>query len=902
MGSLSLLAPLTLVGIITLPLVWWILKISPPSPKRRMFPPLAILQGVETDEETPNATPIWVLLYRLLMVAVAVFALSMPLLQSEDPSGDLPLTLILDDSAASAPIWDDLTDDARRRVRDAQRNNQDVVLILGPEPDPMPIPAAEALLRLRSASPQSKVKPVVIPDLPGGRQTVFLSSGTSFGDDGVRAALRDQNAIVILPTLSDTIIVPGDVRETADGFETDWFSAQTPRSVNVEAVSARGDVLAVEPLLFAPGTSLATTKVSLPPQLRSQVARLRIAGMRAGAATKLLDDAFGRPLVGVLSPPSGSSSPLLSEDFYAEQALTPFADLFIGNVETVLSLNPTVLVMPDSMSSDAPEIVDYVENGGVLIRFAGPQLARNSDSLVPVALRRGGRSIGGALAWETPQTLAPFASESPFAGLSISQDVTVSRQVMARPGAETDARTWARLEDGSPIVTSSVRGDGRIVLFHVTAGPEWSNLAISGLYVDMLKRILPLAKSRPVTSGTQSGAWTLDRILGPFGELRPPPPRPITVSDAYWSVNVDTLPPGYYRSGTRQQAVQAVAKPDAITAFQTQGLAVERMDGREPKSLAGILLGIALAMLAADMLLSASLSGRLRRFGAATVSLLIIGVTALPPPAQAQDLAQMDRVQEAALGLHLAYIQTGDSRIDSLSETALESLKEQLTRRTTIEPVGVHAIRPDSPGLEMYPFLYWPVRNDTPALTETERVSLNAYIAAGGTLMLDTADEAERSFRAGNAHPGLTRVTEGLSIGRLAPVPDDHVLRKSFYLTGVFPGRWANGPVYVEAAGATKGGRDGVSSVIIGSNDWAAAWAVDSDVGPLVALANEIPRQREMAVRFGVNVAMYALSGNYKADQVHAAELIRRMGSPDSGDGSGTDSIQDLLDQSRERP
>jgi hypothetical protein len=540
-----------------------------------------------------------------------------------------------------------------------------------------------------------------------------------------------------------------------------------------------------------------------------------------------------------------------------------------------------------------------------LIRFAGPQLARNSDSLVPVALRRGGRSIGGALAWETPQTLAPFASESPFAGLSINQDVTVSRQVMARPGAETDARTWARLEDSSPVVTSSVRGDGRIVLFHVTAGPEWSNLAISGLYVDMLKRILPLAKSRPITSGTESGAWTLDRILGPFGELRAPPPRPITVSDANWSLNVDTLPPGYYRSGTRQQAVQAAANPAAITAFPTQGLTVERMDGREPKSLAGILLGIALAMLAADMLLSASLSGRLRRFGAVTTSLLMIGMIgmiALPPLAQAQDVAQMDRVQEAALGLHLAYIQTGDSRVDSLSETALESLKTQLTRRTTIEPVGVHTIRPDSPGLQMYPFIYWSVRNDTPALTEVERVSLNAYIAAGGTLMLDTADEAERSFRSGNAHPGLTRVTEGLSIGRLAPVPDDHVLRKSFYLTDVFPGRWANGPVYVEAAGATKGGRDGVSSVIIGSNDWAAAWAVDDNVGPLVALANEIPRQREMAVRFGVNVAMYALSGNYKADQVHAAELIRRMGSPESSDGSGTDSIQDLLDQSRERP
>jgi hypothetical protein len=906
MGSLTLLAPLTLLGLLTLPLVWWILKISPPVPKRRLFPPLAILQNVQTDEETPNATPIWVLLYRLLMVALAVFALSLPLLQNNDAPSDAPLTLIIDDSAASAPVWDTLTDDARRRLRNAQSANQNVILILGDDTDASPVPAAEALLRLRSATPNVQARPVTLPDLPRDNRTVYLSSGVSFGTDGQTLdTLKELKAAVIIPKADETIIVPGDVRETADGFEADWFSAITPRGATVEAVSQTGDVLAVAPLTFAPGASLSTVSISLPPQLRAKVTRLRIAGMRAGAATKLLDDSFGRPLVGVLAPPSGSSSPLLSEEFYAEQALSPFADLFIGNSESVLPLNPTVLVMPDSMRSDAPEIIDYVESGGVLIRFAGPQLAASADTLVPVPLRRGGRSIGGALAWETPQALAPFASESPFAGLPVPSDITVSRQVMARPGAETDARTWARLQDGSPIVTSSVRGEGRIVLFHVTAGPEWSNLAISGLYVEMLKRILPLAKSRRVVSATEGGAWTLDRILDPFGELRPPPPRPVSIKDAAWQTTAADLPPGYYRSGTRQRAVQSVANPSAITALPTQGLVIERMDGREPRSLAGVLLGIAIAMLALDMLLSASLSGRLRRFGAATATVIVISLCGLPGLHQAnaaEPASSNERVREAALGLHLAYIETGDDRIDRQSLTALESLQQQLTRRTTIEPVGVHAVRPDSQGLEMYPFLYWPIRNDTPALSESKRVSLNAYIAAGGTLMLDTQDEAERSFRAGAAHPGLSRVTEGLNIGRLSPVPEDHVLTKSFYLTQVFPGRWANGPVYVEGAGATKGGRDGVSSVIIGSNDWAAAWAIDPDSGSRVDLANEIPRQREMAIRFGVNVAMYALSGNYKADQVHAAELIRRMGAPDAGDGSGFDSIQELLDQAKERP
>lgn len=906
MGSLTLLAPLTLLGLLALPLVWWILKISPPAPKRRLFPPLAILKGVETEEETPNATPLWLLIYRLFMAALAVFALSLPLFQRDEADTSSALSLIIDDGPAAAPVWDAITDEARRRLREAQRANRDVILVLGDDPAFDPIPASEALQQLRSATPKLVQAVPDLSDLPADRATIFLSSGVSFGDDvAMLDDLRARNATIVRPEPSATVIVPGDVRETADGFETDWFSAHGARAVQIEVLSARGDVLAVTPIQFGPTDSLATGSISLPPQLRSRVTRLRIAGMRAGASTKLLDDSFGRPLVGVLAPPSGTSSPLLSEEFYAEQALQPFADLFSGNVDDVLSLNPSVLVMPDSMSSDAQAITDYVETGGVLIRFAGPQLAGAGaqDTLVPVELRRGGRSIGGALAWETPQSLAPFSAESPFVGLSIPDEVTVSRQVMARPGAETDARTWARLQDGAPVVTSTVRGEGRIILFHVTAGPEWSNLAISGLYVDMLKRILPLAKSRRPVVTSEGGDWTLDRLLGPFGELRPAPPQSIILPDRVWDdpsgSDLRGALPGYYRSGTRQRAVPTLTDPTSLRPVPTQGLSVTTMDGQDPRSLAGWLLGLAILMLALDVLLSAVLSGRLRRLTpVAAVALAMVLITGSPQTATAND-----RIAEAALGLHLAYIETGDARIDEMSQVAMESLSTQLTARTTIEPVGVHAVSASSEGLEMYPFLYWPIRNDTPAPTETERLALNDYIAAGGTLVLDTADEAERSFRAGAPHPGLARVTDGLTIGRLEPVPSDHVLTKSFYLLQVFPGRWANGPVYVEAGGATQGGRDGVSSVIIGSNDWAAGWAIDAETGTLVDLANDIPRQREMAVRFGVNIAMYALSGNYKADQVHAAELIRRLGDANAGDGSGTDSldsIQDLLDQARE--
>ena len=98
----------------------------------------------------------------------------------------------------------------------------------------------------------------------------------------------------------------------------------------------------------------------------------------------------------------------------------------------------------------------------------------------------------------------------------------------------------------------------------------------------------------------------------------------------------------------------------------------------------------------------------------------------------------------------------------------------------------------------------------------------------------------------------------------------------SEYLLREFPGRWAGGPLWVERRGGRH--KDGVSSIVIGANDWAGAWAVDSLGRPMAAVVPGGERQREMAYRFGVNWVMYALTGNYKTDQVHVPAIIDRLG------------------------
>ncbi len=149
---------------------------------------------------------------------------------------------------------------------------------------------------------------------------------------------------------------------------------------------------------------------------------------------------------------------------------------------------------------------------------------------MPVKLLGGDRQLGGALSWSEPAGLAPFPAASPFAGLEVADDVRVNRQVLAEPSADLAAHTWAALADGTPLVTEATRGAGRIVLFHVTANADWSNLPLSGLMVNMLRRLVALSVGVATEAGhtVLSPAETLERVWPadpPHRSPRPASPR-----------------------------------------------------------------------------------------------------------------------------------------------------------------------------------------------------------------------------------------------------------------------------------------------------------------------------------------------------------------------------------------
>jgi hypothetical protein len=242
-----------------------------------------------------------------------------------------------------------------------------------------------------------------------------------------------------------------------------------------------------------------------------------------------------------------------------------------------------------------------------------------------------------------------------------------------------------------------------------------------------------------------------------------------------------------------------------------------------------------------------------------------------------------DFALKASLDLRLAYVQTGNPEVDDLSHAGLAGLTNALFQRTSVEasdPIGVNLERDE---IVFFPFLYWPVTAEQRDLSDKALAKIDGFMKTGGLIVLDTRDQDLSGITPGRGGPNannLRKLLARLDVPPLIPVPPDHVLTKAFYLMQEFPGRYAGGQVWVERHRGIPGGNtnDGVSALVIGGNDWAGAWAIDANQRPLVAMVPGGARQREHAYRFGVNLVMYALTGNYKADLVHVPALLERLG------------------------
>jgi hypothetical protein len=959
LGSIGFLQPWVLAAFAALPAIWWLLRLTPPSPEVVVFPPTRLLKDLKTTEETPAHSPWWLTALRMLLAALIILALARPVLNPDRQSftGSGPLLLVIDNGWASAAHWSERREAIDAAIDRAGRDGRTIVLAPTASGQSVsdPLSPDQAHERVGGLMPEpyapdrAALAAALEKQLAGKTDfsVLWLSDGLDYGESDAFAKTLAKLAgssgsfIVLRPEREDAALALGQASADSELAARVQSAAEGPRSGAVKALTGRGEPLGEAPFSIRPGEREATAKFDLPLEIRNQVARLEIAGERSAGAVHLLDGRSQWHRVGIVSGESREAAqPLLSPLYYVQRALSPYADVISpneGNVATaihsLIDQRVSTIVLADIgklVSGTQEELEAWLKAGGVLIRFAGPRLEQGGDELLPVALRRGGRSLGGSLSWSTPQPLAPFEEKSPFRGLSIPADVKINRQVLADPTVASDAEVWAALADGTPLVTALKQGQGFIVLFHVTANSDWSNLPLSGLFVEMLRRVIALGPSQVAidtgkaassveaapsaqNAASSSGALMPIQTLDGFGQLGSPPPRaaPIAPDKLDSTVPGPDHPPGYYGPSGAARAFNIITAKTVLKPLaEIEGASA--MSGytlRKPVALEPWLYLAAIALFAADIIAMLFLSGglRLRRRAAATGAAILLAFVlaptgprvanaqdaAAPPPSESS--AQQDGANgsssaddfalKATLQTHLAYVITGDPEIDRTSEEGLSGLSKVLRARTALEPAEPMGVDIDKDELAFFPLLYWPVREDAQPLSDATLAKIDAYMKQGGMIVFDTRDHETSFAGEGAQNKGLARLIGQLDIPPLEPVPENHVLTKSFYLMRSFPGRWDGGALWVEAEPQDETERnerarrtDGVSSLVITSNDFAGAWALDESNRPIYPTVPGGEVQREMAFRAGVNLVMYALTGNYKADQVHVPALLERLG------------------------
>jgi hypothetical protein len=220
---------------------------------------------------------------------------------------------------------------------------------------------------------------------------------------------------------------------------------------------------------------------------------------------------------------------------------------------------------------------------------------------------------------------------------------------------------------------------------------------------------------------------------------------------------------------------------------------------------------------------------------------------------------------------------TGDKKWEGQRVTAAGRWAWELVRRTSAPARLVPGqVSGDDPKLLAEPFVVWAGDKDVTPLSVPEVEGIRSFLDLGGVLLVDDSDPASGAFGRG-ARRELRRVLPESPLVRLTAraggeIEQEHVIYKSYYLIERPIGR-VQGPPYVEAI---VRGRD--AQVLFLEHDLLGAlarapegtWKFPTDPGGV--------EQREYAIRFAVNLAMYVLCSNYKDDQVHAQALMRRRG------------------------
>ena len=905
LSALSFGNPIALWGLLSIPGIWLLLKIYPPAPKTIFFPAIKFLTNINNDEETAGNTPLWLLLFRILLVIILILAFAQPIYNAKPNFlNNNPLLLIVDNGWSSSINWEKRKENLIEYVDRAEQ--QKIPIIILPTAPKNNI-LKEKLLLLNASDAKSYIELLTPNPWPSDYRLlnekieelskdknyniIWLWDGIDHeNDDSSQIFSKKLESIGNLNVIDFLNSSPIKIIKKVSNSDNNNLSIEIQRNfgsleeiIFIRANGNNGKLLNRKQLTFKENERIISTDLIIPNDLRNELISVSIENVNNAGAVYLSDEKWRKRNVGIYGDKEAfRTQPLLSPAYYLDRAINSFHKVEISQIEDLIKSELSVIILPGvgTLGEDInSKLKTWIRNGGILIRFAGPNLEGSNTDLLPVKLRSvDSRAFGGALSWTEPVSIKTFSKRSPLFGIKIDKDILIKKQVIAEPSSDLITKTWATLEDGTPLITGEKYDKGWNVFFHITANADWSNLPLTGTFVEILDKIINMSMGQ--MDNTDIIPLHPYKLLDGFGRLVEPTSEALPTD-----FNKENLTPssghapGYYGNELFMRSLNLGNKLESLspqTITFSEETVIERFSSKNTLNFKSYLLVTLLILIFLDYFISLNIRGRINLNKLLNLSKLIIIISIFQVTFNT-NFAEAN-TKASALETHLAYVLTLDEEIDSTSYLGLYELTRVLRERTSVEagpPIGINIAKDD---ISFYPVIYWPILSNEDFLSDITIKKIQDYMKNGGLIVFDTRDQSPNNIitkKDSQEQQYLRAILKSLDLPALIEVPENHVIRRSFYLLDELPGRYTGGSVWVEAT--ARNSRDGVSSIIIGGNNWAAAWAKDNTNKPIYTVIPGGEKQREFSYRFGVNLVMYAMTGNYKADQVHIKSILKRL-------------------------
>jgi hypothetical protein len=481
LGLVGFAQPWLLLGLLALPALWLLLRVTPPAPRKVAFPALLFLLGLVSPERTPARTPPWLLILRLALAALLILALAGPVLNPAPRlAGDGPLLLVVDNGWAAAPRWQERLAVARELAQQAEREGREVVLLpTAPPaadtaaPPPAATPAAVALDALGRLGPQpwpadraAAERAVAALGLDAA-VPVWLSDGLAGSREDLAAAGRLAQALRRLGALRVHADPPDDLpamlrlpdqgaAELTAGVER-APSLPAPR-LEVEVRGPGGETWARVPVAFDEAGGKGLARLELPADMRNRVARLELSPAQGvggvGAPGRALAAARGG--AGGRRPRLGRPAAPLRALLHRQGAQPPRRDpRGLGRrPRGRRPLSLLVLPTPAGWSRRSGRSSRPGWRRAASCCASRAEAGRQRRRLRAGAAARGRPDAGRRALLAGAAQARPVRRGRPVRRADRARRGPGQPQVLAEPGPGLAAATLATLEDGTPLITA----------------------------------------------------------------------------------------------------------------------------------------------------------------------------------------------------------------------------------------------------------------------------------------------------------------------------------------------------------------------------------------------------------------------------------------------------------------